>query len=187
MFYQIKRTAIWLRRCPHSRGFGVQSPFAYWFIRYVVNEHYPYYAYDDLRHSIPGLDRKRRRLCQLYFRIANYAQTDEWWEMAPEDFAVSAYVKAGCHKTRLTRDAEHPGVIRMAMAGDPIATFEQCVVKASQKTLLIVEGIHRDKFTLRLWRKMMNDKRTGISFDLYSCGILFFDKKRIKQHYIVNF
>lgn len=33
---------------------------------------------------------------------------------------------------------------------------------------------------------MMNDSRTGVTFDLYYCGILFFDK-RIKQNYIVNF
>ena len=41
--------AVWLSRINHCRGFGVQSPSAYAFIRYVVNEHYPYYAYEDLR------------------------------------------------------------------------------------------------------------------------------------------
>ena len=45
----IKRYIIWLRRMSYSRGFGVQSPSAYRFIRYVISEHYPYYAYADLR------------------------------------------------------------------------------------------------------------------------------------------
>jgi len=31
------------------------------------------------------------------------------------------------------------------------------------------------------------DKRTGVTFDLYYCGIVFFNKKRFKQNYIVNF
>lgn len=187
MFYKIRRMALWLRRCPYSRGFGVQSPSAYRFIRYVVNEHYPYYAYDDLRRAIPGIAPSWRRQCRLYFRIANYAQAEEWWEMAPEDEAVRAYVEAGCHKTRITRHAARPGVIRMAMDSSAKEAFARCLAKAPPEALLIVEGIHRSKSALRLWRRMADHPRTSVSFDLYTCGILFFDKKRIKQHYIVNF
>ncbi|MBP1614910.1 MAG: hypothetical protein H6Q13_2358, partial [Bacteroidetes bacterium] len=38
-----------------------------------------------------------------------------------------------------------------------------------------------------VWRRMQSDERTGISFDLYDFGIIFFDKKKIKQHYLINF
>lgn len=34
---------------------------------------------------------------------------------------------------------------------------------------------------------MMQDEKVGITFDLYDIGILFFDKTKIKQDYIVNF
>ena len=54
--YHLKRWSIWLRRAKYSRGFGVQSPSAYQFIRYVLTEHYPYYAYQPLhlRHRNEG-------------------------------------------------------------------------------------------------------------------------------------
>lgn len=38
-----------------------------------------------------------------------------------------------------------------------------------------------------LWKKIQQDDRTGITFDLYDLGIVFFDRTKIKQHYLVNF
>ena len=58
MVYFIKRFIVWLRRVRYSRGFGVQSPWAYRFIRYVVNEHYPYYKYEHLAEQVYGMIRQ---------------------------------------------------------------------------------------------------------------------------------
>ena len=73
---RLKRLWIWLRRCSHSRGFGVQSPWAYSFIRYVVSEHYPYYAYDELRQRYAEADAVTRKLAEFYFRLANFRQPE---------------------------------------------------------------------------------------------------------------
>ena len=62
---------LWLRRIRHSRGFGVQSPTAYSFIRYVINEHYPYYAYSELAEQFPSTGWCERKLFRLYLRIAS--------------------------------------------------------------------------------------------------------------------
>jgi hypothetical protein len=51
-------------------------------------------------------------------------------------------------------------------------------------TVLIVEGIWRDK---QLWQAIVDDERARITFDLYYCGIVLFDRKRHKHHYIINF
>ena len=60
MLYYIKRSIVWLRRAHRSKGFGVQSPWAYRFIRYVVNEPYPYYKYEQLEKQVYGIDKKTR-------------------------------------------------------------------------------------------------------------------------------
>lgn len=62
-----------------------------------------------------------------------------------------------------------------------------CIEKASPRSLFIIEGIHRTDKQSALWKKYIADPCTGITFDLYDLGIIFFDKTKIKQHYIVNF
>jgi hypothetical protein len=47
-----------------------------------------------------------------------------------------------------------------------------------------VEGIVDNK---EAWQQIVDDQRTGVTFDLYYCGLAMFDKKRIKKNYIINF
>jgi len=54
----------------------------------------------------------------------------------------------------------------------------------NDRSVIVVEGICRQK---SIWRQLVSDNRVRISFDLYYCGILMFDSKRTKQHYIINF
>ncbi len=46
---RIKRYYTAFRRYNRSKGYGVHSPFAYNFIRNVLREKYPYYAYSELK------------------------------------------------------------------------------------------------------------------------------------------
>ena len=89
---------VWAWRCRHSRGFGVQSPWAYSFIRYVVNEHYPYYAYKQLESKVKAVSGPERRLCQLYFRMANYLQPRSVVDFGSPFEPFRAYVSAGCRR-----------------------------------------------------------------------------------------
>ena len=98
MFYFIKRTLVWIRRLKYSRGFGVQSPWAYRFIRYVVNEHYPYYKYRQLEETVYGLDRRTRKLCRFYFRLSNYQQPVSFIDFCPPSPCYKFYVTAGARR-----------------------------------------------------------------------------------------
>ena len=95
----LKRLWVYLSRLHHSLGFGIQSPTDYAFVRFVINEHSPYYAYsqlDDL--SDEWLTRK---LGKLYFRLANWRQPSI---IRQDEYAP--YWQAGCRKVSLKKDTD---------------------------------------------------------------------------------
>ena len=129
---------VYLKRITHCRGFGIQSPTDYWLVRYVINEHWPYYQYLSLGE---GDDWLTRKLGRLYFRILN-------------------------------------------LEGDYRQRLSYIYNKVNEQTVLIVDGIRKD---MGFWKELKSDERARVTFDLYYCGIVFFDKKRHKQNYIINF
>ena len=194
---QIGSLLVWLRRSRHSRGFGVQSPWAYRFIRYVVNEHYPYYAYDDLSRLYEGYPKQIQKLCRLYFRIANFWQAEQAldYSAASETDVIRLYgtfMKRGCNKlevvlVRHAADFSSVRLMRLSVEGDYRQVFEKAVSLANASTMIIVEQIKRDKESRIFWKSIVDDPRCISTFDLYYCGIIFFDKKRYKENYVVNF
>ena len=194
---QIGSLLVWLRRSRHSRGFGVQSPWAYRFIRYVVNEHYPYYAYDDLSRLYEGYPKQTQKLCRLYFRIANFWQAEQAldYSAASETDVIRLYgtfMKRGCNKlevvlVRHAADFSSVRLMRLSVEGDYRQVFEKAVSLANASTMIIVEQIKRDNESRTFWKSIVDDVRCITTFDLYYCGIIFFDKKRYKENYVVNF
>lgn len=65
--------------------------------------------------------------------------------------------------------------------------FEQCVSKSNPRSVFVIQDIHGSSSFKKWWKELVTDQRLGITFDLYDMGIIFFDKTKIKQHYIVNF
>ena len=100
LLYHLKRWSIWLRRVKYSRGFGVQSPSAYQFIRYVLTEHYPYYAYATLRHRHHNEGHAVQKRGRLFFRLANYLQAKQWFHAGDKADVYANYVNEGCSKTQ---------------------------------------------------------------------------------------
>lgn len=164
---------VWLRRITHCRGFGIQSPSDYWLVRYVINEHWPYYSYETLG---CGDDWLTQKLGKLYFRIANWRQPEVIGSDGYRD-----YLQAGCRRAVFGESSE---LIRLTMEGDCCRQLTNIYNKVCDNTVLIVEGIQKNQ---SLWRQIVADSRTGVTFDLYYCGLVLFDKKRHKQNYIINF
>lgn len=65
--------------------------------------------------------------------------------------------------------------------------YEQLFSKTHTDSLFVIEGIHDSKCMQEWWSELVKDEHTGITFDLYDLGLIFYDKTKIKQHYIVNF
>lgn len=84
--------------------------------------------------------------------------------------------------------------IRNHFQGQPIVVIDEKGEKASQQceevlqtvtpdTVLILEHISDENADL--WTRMVDDSRTIITFDMRKRGLVIFDKKRIKQNYLL--
>ena len=78
-------------------------------------------------------------------------------------------------------------MVRMNLTGNYQAFYEECLKHVDNKSMMIVENIYNGKDERAFWKAVINDDRTGITFDLFECGIIFFDKSRYKKNYIINF
>lgn len=63
----------------------------------------------------------------------------------------------------------------------------RCLRQVNDRSLFVIEGIHSSPDKHSWWKELQEDARTGITFDLYDLGLIFFDKTKFKQHYVVNF
>ncbi|WP_308236515.1 hypothetical protein [uncultured Prevotella sp.] len=195
MNYKVQRYLHWLRRIKYCRGFGVQSPSAYRFIRYVINEHYPYYAYDELRKELLRLDSLTRKRMELYFRVANFRQASLWLDFCERNDVIATYVGRGCHATQVRRITDlrqitaddRIEVLRICPTAGCEALLEAALQKADDRTLFIIEDIGYNDTAKRMWQKLLESDLTSVSYDLYYLGIAFFDRKRYKANYVVNF
>ena len=195
MNYKVQRYLHWLRRIKYCRGFGVQSPSAYRFIRYVINEHYPYYAYDELRKELPRLDSLTRKRMELYFRVANFRQASLWLDFCERNDVIATYVGRGCHATQVRRITDlqqitaddRIEVLRICPSAGCEALLEAALQQTDDHTLFIIEDIGYNDTAKRMWQKLIESDLTSVSYDLYYLGIAFFDRKRYKANYVVNF
>ena len=177
----LPRFLVWLSRIHKCQGFGIQSPKDFDFVRTVVNEHDAYYAYDELQAD----DWLQRKLGELYLRIANWRQ--------PATILTNDYLPwflAGCRSARiishpLPLSLSHPLTLELVRIDiEQSEQLEQLYTYCDQQSVIIVEGIWRN---WQAWHTIEHDSRTGTTFDLYYCGIIFFDTQRYKHNYRINF
>ncbi len=204
----LKRPFIWLLRFRYRCGYGVHSPFAFNLITFVIYERTPYYKYKELKAKQKELvlpfsgkcwKYEPEKIKRLLFRLVNYARPDTIVD-AGTLAASSLYLKAG------KEGADYIAASALSElfleAGVPVdflylhdyrhpefveSVFSVCAARTTCKSVFVIEGIRYTSKMFALWKRMKQDARTGVSFDLYDIGIIFFDKTKIKQDYIVNF
>lgn len=160
---------LFLRRIRHCAGFGVQSPTDYAFVRGVIYERNPYYAYDTLDKSFPSMKPLDRWQARLLLRVANHAQAEKiavCGEALPE-YAEMAIVE-GCKKTRLVA-CNDAGSLRSLAQEDGV--------------WIAIPYIYKDGAAL--W-KLLTSLDNVVAFDLYYLGIAFVDKNRYAETHIIN-
>lgn len=193
---------VWLRRIRHRCGFGVQSPSDFSFVRDIVYEDWPYYAYPELAKEVhdkrysaqPHWFDEPKRLRPLLFRLTNFVQPRQII-VSGYQLASSCYMKRACRKALFSVNPE-PGapalptllyISNWRKPSDVEHTFETYLPMLDEHSVIVVQGIGYSCAMRKLWKRWKEDGRTGITFDLFHVGIIFLSQNRIKQHYLVNF
>lgn len=185
-----------INRYRHNRGFGVQSPYAYHFVTSVLAEKYPYYAYPSVNRTAAKCGYKAAR-ARLLFRIANYSRPQNILMYAPCEAVVSALTMArpsasasvflDSNAKEVFQQVRPLGLLYVSEASDYVSQMlEQAINCTSSDSVIIVEGIHRSSEAKICWQKIKQNAAVAVTFDLYSMGIMFFDKSYKKQHYTLK-
>ena len=80
-----------------------------------------------------------------------------------------------------------PDIVHIAHTDNYKNAFEQMLAYVDDNTCFIISCPYLDKAKTEWWKEVVKDNRTGVTFDLYDIGIIFFDKKRVKENRVVNF
>lgn len=203
----LKRPFIWLHRFRHRCGYGVHSPFAFNLITHVIYERTPYYKYEELEKMQKQQAREKdrhwryesKKVKRLLFRLVNYVQPDTVVDAGTLS-ASALYLQAGKEAADYTPASDLSDLF--LEGGVPVdflylhdyrrpqfveEVFRLCAARTRSKSLFVIEGIRYTPQMHALWKRMRQDERAGITFDLYDLGLIFFDKTKLKQDYIVNF
>ncbi|MFA6718211.1 MAG: hypothetical protein WCS15_03945 [Prevotella sp.] len=104
------------------------------------------------------------------------------------------FIKAGCPRSTVSNYHETKNIEKLCRCDVVVMTCDQnweqifnpFAAYSTPKSLLIVEHIYQSKASYRTWKLMQQNEYVGVSFDLYDCGLLFFDRNMYKREYKVN-
>ena len=170
---------IWLLRFRKRKGYGVHSPFAFGFVTDVLYNKSSYYAYKEMDCKLHWWQRGRvRSVRHLMFRLANYRQPKTLYCVGVDKVLCEA-CQYGVQGLTILRNDE-------VDAADMILTGiddESAMKHVGEGTMVVVHGIHRGR---DFWKRVRDDERITVTFDLHDVGIAFARKDLNKQHYMIN-
>ncbi len=202
-YINLKRPFIWLMRFRKRCGYGVHSPFAFNLITWVIYEKTPFYHYATLQNDVQRQKSQNDKewndatlkVNKLLFRLVNHTQPQTIVSIG-KSTSTDLYLKAAKTNAVFIQKElcdEIPSLVDFLYihcsgnAQESYLVFDKMINVLPSSGICVIKDIHRSSAMKKCWKKMMADDRVGITFDLYDVGILFFDKSKIKQHYIVNF
>lgn len=197
----LSRICVWISRIGCCRGFGIQSPWAYSFVRYVVNEHYPYYAYGKLRRTFSRYSVSERKMGELYFRLVNFLQPSRvFFFFPPDDRHIEfrrKYIRSGCSRSEFAEMEKTDDLLAVKNNRQLLVCCASSLVSADmimgmverlrKGDMILVEDIKESRDSRMIWNELKNRLSGALMFDLFYCGIIYVDADRYMQHFKINF
>lgn len=66
---------------------------------------------------------------------------------------------------------------------DADGVYEQLASSSDDTKVLVIDSLSGVNYSL--WKKILVDSRARVTFDMGNRGLVLFDKKRIKQNYLL--
>lgn len=195
------RIVRWMQGIGHGRGFGVQSPTAYRFLREVVCARLTPADLASLPPEWHRADRRERLTGALCYRLARHVCPDQMAAFGAASDLSAACMKVGWPDGLMQRVEagrsfddygellSQLGTVRMvcvSLAEGADAFVEHALDHADERSVFLIEDIWRDRLSRLWWDELRQDPRVGVTFDLYVCGLLTFNMKVFKRNYLVN-
>ena len=147
----------------------------------------------ELQEQLPQLNRREHKVGRLLLRLSNH------WQPVIRlcnRHIFDAYLHAGCMKTESYEIADSLSFLNKNVKTMVVVDLDkqpmEFVLKNllplchSQVMLVLLGNLHASK-TYSSWLRLQESEFSGVTYDLYYVGVVFFDHKIYKQHYRVNF
>lgn len=192
IYRRIARMGVRIWRWKHFNGFGIQSPTDYAFVCNIVYGR----AYREAS-ALPETLRRdktvRGRIGSLLYRIADFWKPDCIVNSMSDADYYSSFLFAAVSSELIVQTPDFDSQAkRVIYCLSPQVLTEEKQVQdllshAGDGCVVLVDGTSQRPIYNKVWKRLVQDDRVRISFDLYDVGIAFFDPKRVKQHYKINF
>ena len=195
MFYYVRYFCAFIRRIRHMKGFGIQSPWAFKMVNDVINCHTPFSYAQEISSLFGHIDFHTQRLGRLFYRLSLHIGPMVWHFSTFHNDLFSHYVRLGSHSSTCLSLQDGMNISSslkcqvLVVAPDmPLAQnlMDGFVSQGSSECILIVLDIHKTSKHRKLWSELIANPKAGVSFDLFVCGLIFFDHTKSKQNYTIN-
>lgn len=202
-----------IQRKRHARGFGIHSPFAFNFITRVVYEKNPYYAFIDLAQLIKKYHAEKVSHAHLSFRLVMFFKPTNIIELnsglginllyihrAAPNSRISSLTKIDLktkEEEKLFKLIQQKGINVLqrwehsvkydALFLHPpyhINDVEAWFSQTAENAFWLITGIN-SSVGKQCWRKIVDDKRATLTFDMKVMGIVVFKREMFKSHYLI--
>ena len=177
-------------RFRHKRGYGVQSPFMFHLILYVIRDKEKRFAYPEAWKKSKALKAREKKVFRLLSRLIRHLQVRQVVCLGGCAGLLKEYLVQVCGKTAIQGNV--PGGLEQADfvyvgrgAGEflPEGFFWEPMLEG-KPGYLVVADIYRNPFNARIWRTYR--ERATVSVDMMCFGLLIFDDKVQKGKYYLK-
>ncbi|MBQ0072823.1 MAG: hypothetical protein KBT34_01370 [Prevotella sp.] len=153
-----------IKRWWQSLGFGIQSKTDFAFLKDVIKEQHPYYAYEYLRQQFPNASQQQTHQAQLIFRIINHLRPSDVVTLGTPSKLILAHINAASKGE-----------------GKPLIYIEgeAKLPHSHGYSAIIINNINNTN--ANAWKQVLCTN--AVTYDAKTIGIAIFYPNRTPEHY----